>query len=107
MNLTIEQLIKMLHSVTEYDIIDCGYDSDSHKCYAIRNLATKPSMLLLGNLEITDVSSDTSLLKYKNVLSTADFIKTNKGNIFVDSSNKPINLLRNDLIFSTNKLSFI
>ena len=54
MNLNIEQLIKMLHSVTEYDIIDCGHDSDNNKCYAIRNLATKPSMLLLGNLEITD-----------------------------------------------------
>jgi hypothetical protein len=52
--LTIQQLIKMLHSVTEYDIIDCGYDSDNNKCYAIRNFATKPSMLLLGNLEITD-----------------------------------------------------
>ena len=54
MNLTIEQLVKMLHSVTEYDIIDCGYDSDNHKYYAIRNLFTKPSMLILGNLEITD-----------------------------------------------------
>jgi hypothetical protein len=44
----------MLHSVTEYDIIDCGYDSDGHKCYAIRNLSIQPSMLLLGNLEVTD-----------------------------------------------------
>jgi hypothetical protein len=47
----IEQLIQMLHSVTEYDIIDCGHDADGHKCYAIRNLSTKPSTLLLGNLE--------------------------------------------------------
>jgi len=51
---SIEQLIQMLHSVTEYDIIDCGYDSDGNKCYAIRNLATKPSTILLGNLETTD-----------------------------------------------------
>jgi hypothetical protein len=51
---TIEQLIQMLHSVTEYDIIDCGYDVDGHKCYAIRNISKKPSMLLLGNLETTD-----------------------------------------------------
>ncbi len=50
----IEQLIKMLHSVTEYDIIDCGDDEDGHQCYAIRNLATKPSTLLLGNLETTN-----------------------------------------------------
>ena len=50
----IEQLIQMLHSVTEYDIIDCGYDSEGHKCYAIRNLSTSPSALLLGNLETTD-----------------------------------------------------
>jgi hypothetical protein len=51
---TIEQLIQMLHSVTEYDIIDCGKDSDGNKCYAIRNLSTKPSTLLLGNLETSD-----------------------------------------------------
>jgi len=51
---SIEVLIKMLHSITEYDIVDCGQDSDGHKCYAIRNLASKPSMLLLGNLEIDD-----------------------------------------------------
>jgi hypothetical protein len=51
---SIEQLIQMLHSVTEYDIIDCGYDVDGHKCYAIRNISTKPSMLLLGNLKTTD-----------------------------------------------------
>jgi hypothetical protein len=42
----------MLHSVTEYDIIDCGYDDDNNKCYAIRNLSSKPSMLLLGKLNI-------------------------------------------------------
>jgi hypothetical protein len=51
---SIEQLIQMLHSVTEYDIIDCGYDEQGHKCYAIRNLSTKPSTLLLGNLETTN-----------------------------------------------------
>ena len=50
----IEQLIRMLHSVTEYDIVDCGYDDHGHKCFAIRNLANKPSMLLLGNLNIND-----------------------------------------------------
>jgi hypothetical protein len=50
----IEQLIQMLHSVTEYDIIDCGYDSNGYQCYAIRNLATKPSTMLLGNLDTTD-----------------------------------------------------
>lgn len=44
----------MLHSVTEYDIVDCGYDNNGHKCFAIRNLANKPSMLLLGNLNIND-----------------------------------------------------
>lgn len=44
----------MLHSVTEYDIIDCGYDSNHNKCYAIRNLAEKPSMLLLGSLDISN-----------------------------------------------------
>lgn len=48
----IEQLVQMLHSVTEYDIIDCGYDSDGNKCYAIRNLSNKPSSLLLGNLDV-------------------------------------------------------
>jgi hypothetical protein len=51
---TIEQLIQMLHSVTEYDIIDCGYDSQGYKCYAIRNLSISPSTLLLGNLDTTD-----------------------------------------------------
>ena len=51
---TIEQLIQMLHAITEYDIVDCGYDSDGNKCYAIRNLAHKPSMLLLGSLEVGD-----------------------------------------------------
>lgn len=51
MNL-IEQLVQMLHSVTEYDIIDCGYDESGHKCYAIRNLANKPSMLLLNSLDM-------------------------------------------------------
>jgi len=50
----IEQLVKMLHSVTEYDIVDCGYDSDNHKCYAIRNIANKPSTLILGNLDVSD-----------------------------------------------------
>jgi hypothetical protein len=50
----IEQLIQMLHSVTEYDIIDCGYDSNGHKCYAIRNLATRPSTMILGNLDNAD-----------------------------------------------------
>ena len=50
----IEQLVQMLHSITEYDITDCGYDSDGNKCYAIRNLAKYPSMLVLGNLEIDD-----------------------------------------------------
>lgn len=48
----IETLIQMLHSVTEYDITDCGYDDMSNKCYAIRNLANKPSMLILGNMDI-------------------------------------------------------
>lgn len=48
----IEQLVQMLHSITEYDIIDCGYDESGHKCFAIRNLAGKPSMLLLGNLDM-------------------------------------------------------
>lgn len=52
--LTIEQVIQMLHSVTEYDVIDCGFDVDGHKCYAIRNLARNPSMLLLDNLEVND-----------------------------------------------------
>lgn len=56
-----------------------------------------------GNLEIDDDSGNI-VLKYKNILTTADFSKTNKGNIFVDlSTNNPINLLRNDLIFSKNK----
>jgi hypothetical protein len=50
----IDQLIKMLHSVTEYDIVDCGYDSDHYKCYAIRNIANKPSTLILGNLDVSD-----------------------------------------------------
>ena len=50
----IEQLVQMLHSVTEYDIIDCGYDTDGNKCYAIRNLANMPSTLLLGNLDVDD-----------------------------------------------------
>lgn len=49
---TIEQLVKMLHSVTEYDIIDCGQDENGNKCFAIRNLASKPSMLLLGSLDM-------------------------------------------------------
>lgn len=44
----------MLHSVTEYDVIDCGHDSEGHKCYAIRNLSDSPSTLLLGNLEVSD-----------------------------------------------------
>jgi hypothetical protein len=48
----IEQLVQMLHSVTEYDIIDCGYDEHGYKCFAIRNLADKPSMLLLGSLDM-------------------------------------------------------
>jgi hypothetical protein len=48
----IEQLVQMLHSVTEYDIIDCGHDDNENKCYAIRNLSSKPSMLLLGKLNI-------------------------------------------------------
>lgn len=48
----IEQLVRMLHSVTEYDIIDYGYDEDGYKCFAIRNLSGKPSMLLLGNLDM-------------------------------------------------------
>lgn len=50
----IEMLVQMLHSITEYDIVDCGYDSEGHKCYAIRNLAQMPSTLLLGNLDIGD-----------------------------------------------------
>jgi hypothetical protein len=54
MIISIETLIQMLHSVTEYDIIDCGQDKDGHKCFAIRNLASKPSMILLGNLDIND-----------------------------------------------------
>lgn len=54
MIVSIETLIQMLHSVTEYDIIDCGYDENGHKCFAIRNLAGKPSILLLGNLDIND-----------------------------------------------------
>ena len=49
---TIEQLVQMLHSVTEYDIIDCGKDENDHKCFAIRNLSCKPSMLLLGSLDM-------------------------------------------------------
>ena len=52
--LTIEILIKMLHSVTEYDIVDCGQDEYGNKCFAIRNLAGKPSMLLLDSLDIND-----------------------------------------------------
>lgn len=51
---SVETLIQMLHSVTEYDITDCGYDSMNNKCYAIRNLANKPSMLILGNMDIKD-----------------------------------------------------
>jgi hypothetical protein len=51
---TIEQLIQALHNVTEYDIIDCGHDSDGNKCYAILNLSTQPSTLLVGNLQTTD-----------------------------------------------------
>lgn len=50
----IEILIQMLHSVTEYDITDCDYDSNGNKCYVIRNLAQNPSMLILGNLKIND-----------------------------------------------------
>lgn len=50
----IETLIQMLHSVTEYDIVECGYDADHNPCYAVRNLAQKPSMLILGNMEIND-----------------------------------------------------
>ena len=49
---TIEQLVQMLHSVTEYDIIDCCKDENDHKCFAIRNLSCKPSMLLLGSLDM-------------------------------------------------------
>jgi hypothetical protein len=49
---TVEQLVQMLHSVTEYDIIDCGKDENGHKCFAIRNLSGKPSMLLLGSLDM-------------------------------------------------------
>jgi hypothetical protein len=50
----IEQLIQMLHSVTEYDIIDYGYNSNGYKRYAIRNLSTRPSTILLGNLDTAD-----------------------------------------------------
>lgn len=50
----IEQLVQMLHSVTEYDVVDCGFDTEGNRCYAIRNLAQKPSMLLLGSLQIND-----------------------------------------------------
>lgn len=50
----IETIIRMLHSVTEYDIIDFGYDSDGNKNYVIRNLSTSPSTLILGNLQISD-----------------------------------------------------
>lgn len=51
--ISIETLIKMLHSVTEYDVVDCGWDSNGHKCFAIRNLSDKPSTLLLGNLDMS------------------------------------------------------
>ena len=44
----------MLHSITEYDILDCGYDSNGNQYYAIRNLSHQPSTLLLGNLETSD-----------------------------------------------------
>lgn len=44
----------MLHSVTEYDIIDCGFDTNGHECYVIRNLAVNPSTLILNNLNIAD-----------------------------------------------------
>lgn len=50
----IEQIIRMLHSVTEYDIIDCGFDTNGHECYVIRNLAVNPSTLILNNLNIAD-----------------------------------------------------
>lgn len=54
MNPKIETIIQMLHSVTEYDIIDCGEDSEGNQHYAIRNLSHNPSSLLLGNLEVSD-----------------------------------------------------
>ena len=44
----------MLHSVTEYDIIDCGLDANGNRCYAIRNLSDSPSTLSLSNLEINN-----------------------------------------------------
>lgn len=50
---TIEQLVQMLHSITEYDIIDYGYDDSGHKRYVIRNLAENPSVLSLGKLEMS------------------------------------------------------
>jgi len=50
----IEILIKMLHSVTEYDITSCDYDINGNKCFVIRNLAKNPSMLILGNVEINN-----------------------------------------------------
>jgi hypothetical protein len=50
----IEQLVQMLHSVTEYDIIDCGLDANGNRCYAIRNLSDSPSTLSLSNLEINN-----------------------------------------------------
>lgn len=43
----------MLHSITEYDIIDYGYDESGHKRYVIRNLAENPSVLSLGKLEMS------------------------------------------------------
>ena len=54
MNSKIETIIQMLHSITEYDILDCGYDSNGNQYYAIRNLSHQPSTLLLGNLETSD-----------------------------------------------------
>ena len=48
----VEQLIQMLHSITEYDVIDCGDDENGNSCYAIRNLSAKPAMLLLNKLDI-------------------------------------------------------
>lgn len=52
MNTHKETLIKMLHSVTEYDVIEI--ESDGKVNYAIRNLAPKPSLLLLDELNIKD-----------------------------------------------------
>lgn len=52
MNNTKETLIQMLHSVTEYDIIET--EENGYKSYAIRNLSSKPALLVLDKLNIQD-----------------------------------------------------